>query len=434
MAVMCEVRCAEFAQEFRGGTAPDTAQSSREQSVLPRPMPARTEVSAAWGEGWGEGLFSLAPLGGEGRGEGQPRKHTARSCRSMFHLLCVAMLVTTVLSSVSAQPAGLGGAPPPPPVRVAEAERRALAPTVSVPGTVTSRFDARIAAEVTGRLVSVAEVGTAIPRDGVVARIDDTQLRLQLAEFEAVAERETGRLAFLNREVERLAALVADNIASPSDYERAVNDRDITRADLAIQQARLAQLNDQLERTEIRAPFAGVVAERLRQAGERVAVGDTVVRLTSPSDLEIVARAPLSAVPFLTEGTTLMVSMDGRRIPATIRSLVPFGDVRSHLFEIRLDLPAKDNWKAGQAVRVAVPTDGEREVIAVPRDALVLRRDGAAVFRVNKDGLAERLPVLTGASDGLMIEVQGVVRDGDRIVVRGAERLRTGQAVQVLED
>jgi RND family efflux transporter MFP subunit len=303
-----------------------------------------------------------------------------------------------------------------------------------VPGTVTSRFDARIAAEVTGRLISVAEIGTAIPRDGLVARIDDIQLRLQQAEIEAVVQRETNRLAFFNRELKRLAALVADNIASPSDYERAVNERDLSRSDLIIQQARLAQVNDQLERTEIRAPFAGVVAERLRQAGERVAVGEPVVRLTSPDELEIVARAPLSAVLFLAERSTLTVSKDGRRLPATIRSLVPFGDAKSPLFEIRLDLPANDVWKAGQAVRVAVPTDGEREVIAVPRDALILRRDGAAVFRINAEGIAERLPVLTGASDGLMIEIEGAVRAGDRIVVRGGERLRAGQAVQVLKN
>jgi RND family efflux transporter MFP subunit len=351
---------------------------------------------------------------------------------SVPQLLLLTLLLVLAISPATAQPAGGGAAPAP--VRVAEAERRALAPTVSVPGTVTSRFDARIAAEVTGRLMFVAEIGTAIPQDGVVARVDDIPLRLQQAEIEAIVQREINRLAFFDRELERLAALVADNIASPSDFERAVNERDLSRSDLIIQQARLAQVNDQLERTEIRAPFAGVVAERLRQAGERVAVGEPVVRLTSPDELEIVARAPLSAVPFLVEGSTLTVSKDGRRLSATIRSLVPFGDARSHLFEIRLNLPGDDEWKAGQAVRIAVPTDGEREVIAVPRDALILRRDGAALFRVNAEGTAERLPVLTGASDGLMIEVEGAVRAGDRIVVRGGERLRAGQAVQVLTD
>jgi RND family efflux transporter MFP subunit len=343
------------------------------------------------------------------------------------------MLAALVVTSrVAAQPAG-GGAPPAP-VRVARAELSSLAPTVAVPGTVTSRYDARLAAEVTGRLVFVAEVGTVVTRGEPVARIEDTQLRLQQAEVEAIVQRETDRLAFLDRELDRLASLVAENIASPSDYERAVSARDVSRSDLAVQQARLAQGHDQLERTQILAPFDGVVAERLHQAGERVGVGEAIVRLTSPDELEIVARAPLSAVPFLAEGSVLMVASNSQRIPATIRSLVPFGDTRSHLFEIRLDLPSTGSWKAGQAVRVDVPTDGAREVIAVPRDALILRREGAAVFRINAQGVAERLAVVTGASDGLMIEVRGDVRAGDQIVIRGGERLRAGQAVQILED
>jgi RND family efflux transporter MFP subunit len=353
---------------------------------------------------------------------------------TLFSRLCViATLIAPVTPRAAAQPAG-GGAPPAP-VRVAQAEQRALAPTVSVPGTVTSRHDARLSAEVTGRLVFVAEAGTVVPQGGVVARIEDTQLRLQKAEAEAIVQRETDRLAFLDRELDRLASLVADNIASPSDYERAVNARDVSRSDLEVQVVRLAQVNDQLERTQILAPFAGVVAERLHQAGERVAVGEPIVRLTSPDELEIVARAPLSAVPFLAEGSMLMVgNHNGQRTPLIIRSLVPFGDTRSHLFEIRLDLSSTGQWKAGQAVRVDVPTDGEREVIAVPRDALILRREGAAVFRINAQGVAERLAVLTGASDGMMIEVRGDVRAGDQIVVRGGERLRAGQTVQILED
>lgn len=346
-----------------------------------------------------------------------------------------AALLLITASSVHAQPPGARGAggPPPAPVRVALAQRMELAPTISVPGTVTSRFDARIAAEVTGRLDWIAEVGTEAGQGEVIARIDDTQLRFQKAEFEAGVQRETGRLTFLTREAERLEALLADNITARSVYERTVNDRDVSRADLAIQRARLAQVNDQLARTEIRAPFAAVVAERLRQAGERVGVGESVLRLTSPEDLEVVTRAPLGSVAFLVEGQTLQVEKDGVLIPARVRSLVPFGDSRSHLFEIRLDLPAGGDWKAGQATRVAVPTDGLRQVIAVPRDALVLRRDGASVFRINAENIAERIPVLAGASDGEMIEVTGPVQAGDRIVIRGAERLRPGQTVSVLQ-
>jgi RND family efflux transporter MFP subunit len=233
--------------------------------------------------------------------------------------------------------------------------------------------------------------------------------------------------------VERLESLLAEHIAARSQYERTVSDRDVSRSDLAIQRARLAQVSDQLARTQIRAPFAGVVAERLRQAGERVGLGEPVVRLTSPNDLEIVARAPLAASAFLAEGASLRVEQDGRVSSATLRTLVPFGDERSHLLEIRLGLPGGGEWKAGQAVRVAVPTDGRRQVLAVPADALILRRDGTSVFRVSPEGVAERVAVVTGAGDGDRIEVVGDLGPGDLVVIRGGERLRSGQPVRILD-
>lgn len=351
----------------------------------------------------------------------------------MRYRLLATVTALAVTVPTFAQPPG-GGGPPPAAVRVAPAERLSLSPTTTVPGTVTSRHDARVAAEVTGTLVFVADTGTVVEEGDVVARIENTQLRLVAAEAAASVQRETARLAFLAREAERLETLYQDGTVARSTYEQTVNNRDVSRSELAVQQARLDQAQDQLARTEIRAAFDGVVAERLAQAGERVSPGDLVVRLTAPRDLEIVARAPLASVPFLTEGLSLRVERDDEVASAVIRTIVPFGDARSHLFEIRLDLPDDGDWSAGQAVRVAVPTGGQREVVAVPRDALILRREGAAVFRINAENQAERIPVLPGASDGTMIEVQGPVQAGDRIVIRGGERLRPGQPVTVLSE
>lgn len=348
-----------------------------------------------------------------------------------YLLLAVAAALAIAVPALAQPP---GGGPPPAAVRVASAEHLSLAPTTTVPGTVTSRFDARVAAEVTGTLVFVADSGTAVADGDVVARIENTQLQLQEAEAVASVQRETARLQFLAREADRLETLYQDGTVARSTYEQTVNNRDVSRSELAVQQARLAQVRDQLARTEIKASFDGVVAERLKQAGERVSPGDAVVRITAPRQLEIVARAPLASVPFLAEGLRLRVQGGEQVAQAVIRTIVPFGDARSHLFEIRLNLPGGGDWSAGQAVRVAVPTDGEREVVAVPRDALILRREGAAVFRVNAENQAERIPVILGASDGMMIEVQGDVQAGDRIVIRGGERLRPGQTVMVLTD
>lgn len=330
-----------------------------------------------------------------------------------------------------AQPPGGGQGPPPAPVRVASVERQALASTTLVPGTVSSRFDARVSADVTGRLTWIADVGTRVDEGEVVARIDDTQLQLQRVEYEAGVQRELTRLAFLTREAERLESLLADNVAARSQYERVINDRDVSRSDLAIQRARLGQVSDQIERTRIKVPFSGVVAERLRQSGERVGIGDPVVRLTAPDELEVIARAPLDAVAYLSEGSEVRIERSGNASTGTVRTLVPFGDERSRLFELRITVPGDGGWQAGQAVRVAIPTSDARDVLVVSRDALILRREGIFVYRVTDAGTAERVTVTTGASEGESIEVHGDLRPGDRVVIRGGERLRPGQPVAI---
>jgi hypothetical protein len=79
-----------------------------------------------------------------------------------------------------------------------------------------------------------------------------------------------------------------------------------------------------------------------------------------------------------------------------------------------------------------VPTAKPRKVLAIPRDALVLRRDGTTVYRVDAEGLAQRVPVTTGIAVGPLIEVDGI-QSGDRVVIRGGERLRPGQSVTIIE-
>ncbi|MBT8132495.1 MAG: efflux RND transporter periplasmic adaptor subunit, partial [Gammaproteobacteria bacterium] len=146
--------------------------------------------------------------------------------------------------------------------------------------------------------------------------------------------------------------------------------------------------------------------------------------------LEVVARAPLKAVSFLEEGAPLMIESERFAGPGTIRTVVPYGDSRSHMFEVRIDVPAAD-WIIGESTRVQVPTAAAKEVLAVPRDALVLRADGAAVFRVSGENKAERVNVVPGIGAGELIAVDGGVNAGDQIVIRGAERLREGQDVVI---
>jgi RND family efflux transporter MFP subunit len=189
----------------------------------------------------------------------------------------------------------------------------------------------------------------------------------------------------------------------------------------------------QLARTRIVAPFPGIVTERILSTGEHVTAGDPVVRLVQPDDLEVVARAPLASIDYIAEGTELVVIGDRYRGAGPVRTLVPFRDGRSHLFEVRVAL-APTPWRVGESVRLVVPSAEPIEVLAVPRDALVLRREGTSVFRILDDDTAERVSVTTGLGSGGLIQITGGIAAGDRVVIRGAERLRPGQKVSILAD
>ncbi len=317
-------------------------------------------------------------------------------------------------------------------VRVATAEMKNLAPVTLVPGTVISRGDARLAAEVEGQLIEIAEVGDAFVQGEMVARIDDTRLNLLRQELTAESVRAEARVRFLDNEVKRFERLAQSDLASLTQLEGARADLDVALGDVAVAKARLAQNEDALARTRILAPFDGIVVERIRTPGERVAEGDDVVRLVDQDHLEVVARAPLDYYRFTRPGQSIEVRGAGLNTLARVRTVVPVGDEDTHQFEIRLDVDP-GVFPVGQTLRVSIPNDQQREVLTVPRDALVLRPDGQAIFVIDGTNMAQRVEVTTGVGAGDDIEVLGEVSPGDRVVIRGNERLQAGQEVTIIE-
>jgi len=337
------------------------------------------------------------------------------------------MVMAAVVIPVAAL-AQFGGTPP---VELSEARLTTMAPTMQVAGTVVSRSDAFLSAEVDGRLIEVADIGSWVAAGDVIARIEDTTLNLRARELESEITRAEARLKFLEAELRRFERLAETNLAAASQIDQTLSERDIAASDLAVARVRLEQIEDQIDRTRVTAPFPGVVAERVAQVGERVAAGTRVVRMVNPDNLEVVARAPLNYYRFVRPGDELAITVAGEVLHAPLRTTVSVGDEGRHVFELRLDIEA--GLPVGQTVRVTVPTADVREVLAVPRDALVLRGDGIAVFIVDEDNQARRIRVTTGIGEGDWIEVRGPIQEGDRVVIRGNERLRAGQEVSVRE-
>ena len=308
------------------------------------------------------------------------------------------------------------------------AARRDVAPHALYPATVISRNDARLAGEIDGRLTWVAEVGDRISEGEDIAKLDDTLISQQVVEEESNIQREQARRDFHTRQLKRLQELLAQNSISRSRVDQEETDLAVARNNIRSAQARLAQAEEQLRRTRVRAPFDGVVSERLLQAGEWAKSGDAVVRLVSTDDLELEAHVPAGSLPLVRVGSTLPWVDGKNKGEGEVRTIVPVGGDVSRMYELRISI-SDAALNAGKLLQVAVPTAAARSAVMVSRDALVLRREGVYVFRVNAQGMAERVQVETGIAEGAYIEVTGGITAGDRVVTRGGENLRPGMPV-----
>jgi RND family efflux transporter MFP subunit len=318
-------------------------------------------------------------------------------------------------------------------VRVAQASIQSLAPVTVVPGTVVSRNDAKLAAEVTGRLLEVAEVGTLATRGDVVAKIEDTAIRLRRDELQAEVERAQARLKYLESEERRYVRLAESNLAAATKLEETLSDRDVSRSDLQVAKSRLAQIEDQLDRTRIQTPFSGIVVQRLMMPGEHVDLGENVVRMVDQQNLEVIARAPLEYYSYVRPGQQLELRSGSVITNGVVRTVVAVGSENTHQFELRLDIES-DRFPIGQTLRLSVPTSEVRDALVVPRDALVLRPENISVFIVDTDQKAKQVIVTTGIGAGEQIEVTGDLADGDTVIIRGNERLRPGQPVTIMQN
>ncbi len=335
-------------------------------------------------------------------------------------------LFLSLMLLVSAAAAAQGF--PPPQVISATVDAREMSPSVEVPGTVVSRYDSRLASELAARLEWIAEIGEEVSQGDVVARLESAIFDLQLKEAENRVRREEARVEFLKAEERRLKDLSTRNLSARNQLEQTVSNLGVAESELEIARAQLGLAKVAQNVTRILAPFDGIVTERFRNVGERLNVADPVVRLVDPNALEVVARAPLNTVNYVSRGDALLVENDYRNATASVRTKVPFGNPQSHMFEVRLDVDPTQ-WTVGESVRVSMPTAAVKRVLAVPRDALVLRREGLFVFRIDSEDVAQRVGVSTGLGDGDYIEVFGELSEGDRVVVRGAERLQPGTKV-----
>ncbi len=329
---------------------------------------------------------------------------------------------------------GLAQQAPAPVVQIAYVSQTEVSPTVAVPGTIYSRNDVQVTAGVAGQLIMVAEPGTVVQAGDAIARIDKETLLLQRAEQEVLLERAEINIRQLNSQLGRQRELQGSSLVSEFELEQTEANRDLAVSDAKLTKVRLRQIDGQIRRADVRAPFSGVITSRAHRAGEDVARGEVLAQMTDILNMEVRAFVPLKHLQRTVVGESIEVFATDAQFAGSIRSLVPTGDIRSQTFEARIDLPleASGSWTVGQLVSVGIPIRSGEQSLAIPRDALILRQDGSYVFRINDENKAERIAVDIGASSGDLVGVTGLLTEGDRVAVRGAENLREGAEVKIM--
>jgi len=318
-------------------------------------------------------------------------------------------------------------------VSVVSVENRALSPKIMVIGSVHSRSSSELTAGIEGKLEWVQEAGTRVEAGEVVARLEQTRLALQKEQQEAQIEYEQVGLTRLEREYRRLQKLIASKSASETELDKSRSDRDLAAANLKLAQIKLKMIMDDLSRTEVKAPFSGIITERKHQAGEDISRSIAIIAMTDPDNLEIRLHAPLKHSRRVKVGDELHIYHTEGEFHANIRSLIPVSDIRSQTFEARIDLPIEmqDAFSVGELVSLALPIAPKQLTTLVPRDAIVLRSAGAYLFKIDTDNKAVKIPVELGDGEGDWIAVNGDLTDSDTVVIRGAETLQDGQQVKL---
>lgn len=174
---------------------------------------------------------------------------------------------------------------------------------------------------------------------------------------------------------------------------------------------------------------------RHSEVGAYVRTGEPIVDLLADQQLEVEVDIPVNNLIGLKVGTTVKVALhDSTQHLATVRAIIPQENQLTRTRAVRL-IPVfnETNYSlaANQSITVLIPIGETREVLSVHKDA-VIKRQGKSLVYVVEDDLAQIRPVRLGEALGNRFEVLGGLKSGDKVVVRGNERLRPNDKVKII--
>jgi membrane fusion protein (multidrug efflux system) len=305
------------------------------------------------------------------------------------------------------------------PVDVAVARRDTVVDAIVANGQIEAVQSIELRPEVDGRLVEIyMREGSEVVRGTPLFKIDDAELRAQVARLEAERDRAVQAL-------ERTRRLIEQNASSEADLETAEANARSTQAQLDLEQVRL-------DRTVVRAPFSGLVGARLVSLGDYVTSSTRLVTLQTVDPQRAVFQIPERYAQRLELGQEVgfrVAALPDVEFTGVVDFIDPVVALPARTIAVKAEVPNPNrDLKAGMFIEVRLATDVRPDAVVVPEDA-ILPLSGADFVWTVSEGTASRRQVELGVRIPGFVEVKSGVDAGEQVVVGGLERLSEGVPV-----
>ncbi len=311
----------------------------------------------------------------------------------------------------------------------------ALTSGPAITGSIQPERKADVRAEVPAIVVRVLkENGETVKRGDLLVQLDPTALRDALGSAEAAARAVNQAFDQAQRQYERMKTLKSSGMISTQGLEDSEIRRNNLQSDLEAARARVVQARQQMQRTEVRAPFDGIVSERKVSPGDTAQIGKELVKVIDPTSMRFEALVSADNVGSIKAGQAVHFRVNGygdQEFGGKIRRVNPAANPTTRQVELLVDFVGDKQPKlAGLYAEGNVETE-IRSSLTIPASAVVRDGDKATAWRVadNKLQKANLAIAERDARTGDYV-VKGGVAEGDKVIRYPTALLKDSQPVQ----
>ncbi|VAW49772.1 Efflux transporter, RND family, MFP subunit, AcrA/E family [hydrothermal vent metagenome] len=303
-----------------------------------------------------------------------------------------------------------------------------------VPGSVVPEQKASIASRLLGYIQALdVQVGQTVKQGELLFSIDSADIKSQINQANAAYKQALAGLKDAKLDYHRFRKLYQEESVSKQQFDKMRLQYSVAQQNVAAAKSSLNQAKEQLHYANVKAPFDGVVVEKLAVAGDLAAPGKPILVIENASSLSVQTEVAGELFAVLRLGDEVQIVLDGQPKPfmGTVYTLVGAANPKTRTHTVKLSLPENLNVNSGTFARVSFKR-GTRQTMMVPKTAIVNRADIEGVF-VMKEGRASFHMVRLGAEIGEMIEVLSGLALGEKIVVSNTQTLLNGDRLNKIE-